>query len=437
MNRHSKIMRGVTSMHTRLGAALLVMGIMTAGCDLDLVNPNSPTEATVLTDDDGILGLTVGIQEQFAGAARHYALPSALVTDEWGPRSRALPADKAMFEGTPDPEFGIVANPFAQTFQIMRTADNIVQNAPNVGLGPALLSGVLATAKLHKAMAMGRAIQIYEEYPVALALEGAPPASRDAVLDTVLSLLESARSDLADVSDADLAGFRQRVLDPGIDLRSSIDAVLARYYLIDGQYDAALEAANRADDENASYYTFSGTEMNTIYQYSSPEQLDYTWPLLSFAREAEAGDQRVAMWTDTLNLDETVDPVLAAPVAFMERDSPYPLYRPDEMRLIRAEVHARNGNLLAAIDEINEVRTQCDAGIEDPAPCLPALTLVDLPTAEDVLAQIAYERRYELYEQGLRWEDMRRLGQYIDEAPTYDFFPIPRQECITNANACP
>ncbi len=79
------------------------------------------------------------------------------------------------------------------------------------------------------------------------------------------------------------------------------------------------------------------------------------------------------------------------------------------------------------------MRTQ--TGVE-PDAGLPALPDEALDTLDEVLAQIAYERRYELYEQGLRWEDMRRLGEYIDEAPTYDFFPIPRQECITNANAC-
>ena len=172
--------------------------------------------------------------------------------------------------------------------------------------------------------------------------------------------------------------------------------------------------------------------MNTIHQYSSPEQLDYTWPLLSFAREAEDGDQRVAMWTDTMNIDDTVDPLLSAPVAYMDRFDPYPLYRPDEIRLIRAEVHARNNDLPEAIAEINAVRTQCDAGREDPAPCLEELTLADLPTQEDVLAQIAYERRYELFLTGLRWEDVRRLGQYTGDEAKVDWLPFPQRECDVN-----
>lgn len=432
MQRLSISIPGAFGMHTRIGTALLAMTLALTGCDLDLVNPNSPTEATVLTDADAIIGLTVGIQQQYASSVRDYTLPSALLTDEWGPRSRALAADKTMFAGQPDAGFGIVAAPFASTYQIVRTANNLLEHAPQVGLGQGLLAGILATAKLHKAMALGTAIQIYEEAPITLSLEGSAPQPRAVVLDSVLALLESARTDLEGVSDAELSGFRARALDPGINLRSSIDAMLARYYLIDGQYDQALAAANRADDETASVYTYAGTAQSPIYQYSIG--LDYVWPLLSFAREAEAGDQRVAFWADTTTVDNLVTPPLVMPVAHTDRFSAFPLYMPDEMRLIRAEVHARQGSLQQALDEINAVRTQCEPGLMDPAPCLEPLTLADVPTQDAMLAQIAYERRYELFLTGLRWEDLRRLGQFTGDAAKIAFLPFPQRECDVNPN---
>jgi hypothetical protein len=419
-------------MNKRTGAALLALLLTTSGCDLDLVNPNSPTRETVITSPDGIIGSAVGLQGSFAAAARDYTLPSALVTDEWGPRSRALAADKSMFAGTPDRSFGIVAEPYRETFDIIRGANDILDNAPDQGFGPALEAGIMALAKLHKAMALGMAIQMFEEMPVAIAEGGSPPQSRDVVLDTVLNLLESARSDLQGITDAQLAAsvFNSRVLDPGIDLRSSVEAMLARYYLIDGQYDAAFQAAARADSTQASYYTYGSGEQNPIYQYSIA--LDYVWPLQSFAREAEDGDERVAFFADTLTVDELVTPALVAPAYYTNSGDPYPLYRPDEITLIQAEVLARNGELQQAIDLINQVRTQCTAGVEDPAPCLPALTLTDLPTQDAVLEQIAYERRYELFLTGLRWEDLRRLAPYVDDAPKTDYLPIPQRECDIN-----
>lgn len=434
MNRNSISTTGVPRMKMRTLAVLLATALAGAGCDLDLVNPNSPTEATVLTTRDGVMGLAVGIQQQYASAARNYVLPSALVTDEWGPRSRALAADRSLFAGEPDASFGIVGAPFASTYLIVRSANNLLESAPQVDLGPGMQAGILALAKLHKAMALGNAIQIYERVPVDVETQGAPLADRAVVLDTVISLLESARSDLAGVPDAELAGFRTRILDPGIDLRRSVDAMLARYYLIDGQLDQALAAAARAEGDRASFYTFTGTAQNPLYQYSVG--LDYVWPLQSFATEAEAGDQRVDFWADPGTVDELVTPFLIAPAAFTSRDDPFPLFQPDEMTLIRAEVHARRGELPQALAAINEVRTQCTEGVADPAACLPALTLADVPTQEAMLAQIAYERRYELFLTGLRWEDLRRLGQFTGDAPKVGFLPLPQRECDTNPGVC-
>jgi hypothetical protein len=51
------------------------------------------------------------------------------------------------------------------------------------------------------------------------------------------------------------------------------------------------------------------------------------------------------------------------------------------------------------------------------------------------LAEIARQRRYELYMQGLRWEDTRRLGEAITTTPVMPWLPIPRQECLTNPDA--
>jgi hypothetical protein len=72
-------------------------------------------------------------------------------------------------------------------------------------------------------------------------------------------------------------------------------------------------------------------------------------------------------------------------------DSSFPVYLPDEMRLIQAEAYARLGNLDQARTLINQVRMQCPpAGVDplEPMPCLPALTAAALPNQAAVLAEI-------------------------------------------------
>jgi hypothetical protein len=62
-------------------------------------------------------------------------------------------------------------------------------------------------------------------------------------MDTVLALLNSARNDIVNVPDSALAGFRSRALASGIDLRNTIDAMIARYSLYRAQYQNAITAA--------------------------------------------------------------------------------------------------------------------------------------------------------------------------------------------------
>jgi hypothetical protein len=56
------------------------------------------------------------------------------------------------------------------------------------------------------------------------------------------------------------------------------------------------------------------------------------------------------------------------------------------------------------------VRTDCPGLVAtDPNACLPPLAAqLDAPA---LIAEIYENRKYELYATGLRWEDMRRLGQ--------------------------
>ena len=87
-------------------------------------------------------------------------------------------------------------------------------------------------------------------------------------------------------------------------------------------------------------------------------------------------------------------------------------------------------DLTTAIDLINQVRTQC-TGTGEPAACLPALTSADLPDQQAVLSEILRQRRYELYLQGLRFDDLRRF----DAQRKYDFLPLPQTECDRNPSA--
>ncbi|HEY9516384.1 MAG TPA: RagB/SusD family nutrient uptake outer membrane protein, partial [Gemmatimonadaceae bacterium] len=115
-------------------------------------------------------------------------------------------------------------------------------------------------------------------------------------------------------------------------------------------------------------------------------------------------------------------------------DDIFPAYLPDEMRLIQAEAYARTNRYPDAATLVNAVRTQTSSSVDEPLAGLPALAAGDLDSEAELLAEIARQRRYELFEQGLRWEDTRRFGPALTTTPTVEFLPVPLQECLANTS---
>ena len=418
-------------------AALAAMVVLIGACSLDLTNPNAPSEGQVITTADGIITLAVGLESQYADNVNIFLRAPSLVTDEWGTRQLALAADISLVTGTVDPTFGVVSDPFAAGYRIARSADILVANTRGVGLSAATETGIIAMAKLFKAMAIGNLTLQYEQLP-ANAAPGALPLPRMQVMDSVLALLESARSDIATVSDADLTGFRARVTGQKFNVRTTIDAMLARYYLFRGRYAEALAAAQRVPLTVLSVLSYPNPGLNPIYNYSVVSR--YTGTRKVFFTEADpsgTGDKRPAYWAvRTAGAIGQPDSVFDFN-KYGQRNDDYPVYLPDEMRLIMAEVYVRQNDFASARALINAVHTQTTSTVDEPRAGLPAIPDAALATETQLLTQILYERRYELYGQGLRWEDLRRLAAYTTKRPTIQFLPYPQSECDVNpANPC-
>jgi hypothetical protein len=427
-------------MTARLRRALALGAIGVAamtGCSLDLDNPNAPTEDEVTESADGVLSVAVGMQAQFANTIEDYMVTNSLATDEWGTQGIALISYISLMTGENfDDSYDVVNTPFANSFQVIRSANTVLTGADALDLGTATEAGLRATAYLFKAMALGFLVQQYGDVPVDVAEGGATPRPRDEVLDTVLVLLERARTELSTVTDQDLATFRSRVLGAGFDLRNTIDAMLARYYLMDGQYDEAIDAADRVNLGILSVLEYPSPNRNPIENLAF--QLRYVGGLQSFIDQAEAGDARPAYWLDVAASPLAANPpdTIIKPLRkYSQQNDPFPLYLPDEMKLIKAEAYTRLGQYNLAEPLVNQVRTQSSSPVDEPVANLPALPTSALDSEAELLAQIAYERRYELYMQGLRWEDTRRFGTALTTTPTFTYLPFPQSECMTNPNA--
>jgi hypothetical protein len=419
--------------------AIAFVALTLGACELLQTNPNAPILEEGTNDPEGIIALAVGMQGLFGNHVESYVENSALVTDEWGTTTRALASYQVLVTGIAiDPSFGTVLHPWLDMFLVIRSANILIDRAPTVGLGAGLQTGVVALAKLYKGMAFYWLSERYEEAPIDVSVTAPVPVGRAQVLAEAIRNLEAARTDLAAVSDADLATFNSRVLGTGFNLRNSVDAYLARAYLAAGDHANARSAAQRVNLGVYSTFTFTATTPNPVAGLLFlGTGLRYTQPLRSFVTQAEAGDLRPAYWVNVTAATTRGNPdsVLQANRMYTLATDPFPVYLPDEMRLIIAEASARTGDLATARTMINEVRTRTSTNVLEPVAGLPALTDAQLATEAQVLTQIAYERRYELYMQGLRWGDTRRLDDFITTEPTIELFPIPSSECIRNPAA--
>jgi starch-binding outer membrane protein, SusD/RagB family len=418
---------------TRFWALPLVAVLALGGCDMDLTDPNNPTETAAISDAAGIRQVAIGLQAAYGNQLVHPVQTVGIVTDELGAGAatfdsyhRADAGDELLSVD------GFSTLPWSGMYSVIRVADVLIDNAGNVGFGPGYTSGLLALGKFYKGLAFAQLYQIYPAAPINVGPNTPHPefATREQVIAHALGLLEEARQHL--ITTPAPQEFRTQVLAPGFNLENSIDAMIARFALMSQDYSLAAAAAARVDPGVFSEFRFASLDSNPlwVWWYSSGNAYQMR-ARQEFRLQAEAGDERVDYWVAPDTVAGAVRPQLDDVARYNTATETYPVYLPDEMKLIRAEVHARNNELAQAISLINEVRTQCASAHPEPVACLPALDATDLPTQADVLDQILYERRYELYLQAVRWSDLRRFGEPVK----YQFMPVPITECDRNNNA--
>jgi starch-binding outer membrane protein, SusD/RagB family len=412
--------------------AVALLTMTAAACDLDLSDPNVPPEEDVLTAVSSVLQVGIGLQAEYSNQFGDPVITTGMVTNELGANTATFESYRIIDTGSGPAtnDLGPATLPWPGMYRVVRHANTLIETAPNVGLGPGTVSGLLAMAKLYKAMAFGNLIQIYERIPIVVGptVEHPTFAQRAEVYAEIIRLLEEAAAHLQQTPAS--AEFNAQVLAPGFNLPNTIQAMLARYALIAGDLAKADAAAAAVNLNVFSEFRFSANDANPFWNTTvNGGNSTSLRPKDKFRVEAEPGDGRVAYWVTEAPLEG-----FAAPLdnfnRYSDRTHSHPAYLPGEIRLIRAEVAARQNRLADALVFVNEVRTQCSSPVPEPLACLPALTLADVPTQAAMLDEILEQRRYELYLQHLRWSDLRRFGKPVK----YQWMPVPITECGRNQN---
>jgi hypothetical protein len=418
-------------MHRLKQCAVALAAAALGACDLNLQNPNAPTDSQVTTSVDGVIALATGLQGRFATSYSNYAYTAGLVTDEFASTTAALISISDAEQGAVPSGTAIADNVFNSVYRTVRTADDLLvgSDALSTQIEPGTRSGLRALAFALKAEALGEALQSYQKIPVVTFGVTAPVyVGRAEALAVVRALLDSAANTIA--ATAPSAFFNSSILTPGVNLPNTVQIFRARYARMAKDDAASLAAANlvaRSGPTALSVLTFPAPAVNPYAAVTGGTQ--GIGPRRQYRLSMLPQDQRFSYFVaPSTTAIGRVGALLDNFSRYASPQANLPVYLPDEALLIKAEALANQGQLAPAQAALDSVRTDCTGGrgIDDPKACLPPLA--SQLTQAELLTEIYLQRRYELFGTGLRWEDVRRRSA-IRGPTAAPAVPVDGQRC--------
>lgn len=425
---------------------LLALAVF-SGCKMDIVNPNGPTDAQVVSTREGLITYSIGMKQNYAASAfESLAITTGGTTREVKGIATFTNVLEIEAGGSALPTFnGNVLGVWLRMNRVMGMADDIIASAPTVlATDNAMRSGVVAHAHLFKAMAIGGLATAFEQVPTQTNKAGGVTfVPRQQGLLKAIELLEQAAALLA--ANAPSTEFNTRVLGANFNLLNCINAYLARYNMMAGRYAQAIAAANLVPLSSASQFNYDGAQtVNPLF--NQLRVVNSFSPRDNFGLPAgmfDAADGRLAFYFQGSPVTSGSDVLRTIRGFAQANSSPIPVYLPDEMRLIKAEAILRSGGSVTdALVEINAVRQQSSGDVFGVHANLPAYSGSIL--VPDLLLEVYKQRCAELYLSGLRLEDSRRFGRTappnnVNPVPTSfernrNFYPYPDQERLNNTN---
>lgn len=402
--------------------------LLLSACKDTYLNPSTASEEQTVNSQSGLIALVNGLQSKFT-TTRAGAIYTSISIDGLTTKTlhvlNAGNTEELQFESGGTSLLNsnsIINNLWSQCHLTKANADLIINNIQNA-VDPAVKSGILSSAHLFRGLALGTLATFWEKAPIEVKID-APFVSREDLLKEAIKTLELGATAYA--SQAPSAAFTGKV-STAINIPNTIQALLARYNLMAGNYDAAIAAANKVDLAIKSGFAFNDVAQNPLF-FVSFGNINVTELMANFGLpgglSTPANDGRRAFY---YNGTTGMNPGRAS--FFTSNSSPIPLYVPGEMSLIKAEALVRkNAALNLAIAELDKVLTKtADAwGI-----AAAGTGYAGAQTADAVLTEIFKQRQIELLFAGQRLEDCRRFGRAATER-TRTWLPYPLFERNNN-----
>lgn len=407
--------------------------ILFTSCKKNYLNPNAATEQQVFSSPQGLTGVAVGLQRVYtagrASSLYNRVTINGLVTKELTVLNQGNTGEYQLQlgGGSVDGTNSLMSGLWTSSNKIIYDADKVIAGA-NALADKGYASGLIGYVSIFKALAIADMCMFWEKVPAGT---GANVSFMDrmqgftAAISTIDIALAAINANT--ISSAFLAN-----IPAGIDIPNTLHALRARFSLFAGNNAQALSEANIASLTIKSTFNFTTVNLNPIFETHTSTNnvcaaIDTTTLGLPAGLQPDAADKRLKFYT-TSAYNSKIKGFAAAST------TPWPVYLPGEMTLIKAEAYARQNDLANALIELNKIVTKTPAG--DPYGVGADLPPVAPVGQAQTLDQIYKHRCIELYMAGLKLEDMRRFGRANAER-TRNLLPYPFLERDNNPNTPP
>jgi hypothetical protein len=427
---------------------VILATLLLASCETDFNNPNAATDEQAFSSRDGILAVTVGMQQLYATTGIRWIVETpAITTREGGITTTFQNMIELEDGGTSLPNFNSNVQGFWTTMlRVMKIAEDIEANIDNVELALGTKSGIIAYSKLFKAMAIGSLAQNFEQVVIKTSNDNdATFVSRNEAFLEAIKLLNEGKAALT--ANPVSQEFISQVTLGNIDVLNSINAHLARYNLFANNFDAAITNANSVLVTSTSVFAYDNINLNPIFRRVLLNGVSNFRPRDNFGLPTadfvfDPADGRIAFYlANSPAVNQNGLPIENLLGFFDGSTESIPLYIPDEMKLIIAEANLRKSSpdINAAISALNEVLTDTDDVFGINANLAP---YSGPSTVSALLNEVYKNRRSELFLTGLSLEDSRRFGRpqpsgtegNYNEERNRNFYPYPDLERNSNPN---
>lgn len=414
---------------------ILIAGtLVTSSCKKDFVNPGAATDDQVFSSPQGLTGVTTGLQRVYT-AGRASSLYNRIALD--GLLTNQLivlnQGNTAEFQlqtggGSVDGTNTILGGLWTSSNKIIYDADKVITSAEALP-DKAYASGLIGHATIFKALALSDLAMFWEKIPASI---GANVSFTDRK-DGFTKAIEAIDKAIAAINTTAISSAFTANIPAGIDIPQTLRALKARLALQSGNYALALTEASAVNLNVKSTLNFNTTNLNPVFETATSTNNVYA-PIdstlgLPPALAPALNDKRVPYYVST----NAATPRFRVAGFGVASTTPWPIYLPGEMTLIKAEAYARAAtpDLVNALIELNKVITKTPAS--DPYGIGADLPPVVGLNQAQILELIYKHRSIELYMSGLKLEDMRRFGRPNAERKR-NLLPYPFLERDNNPN---